>query len=80
MDRRATLRRPGGYIRVSGPDGTREYDTRRCCHCGGHFAVVPGSGTRRGWCMSCGDVTCGAQACDACEPFESKLRRMESGT
>lgn len=66
--------RESGAILV---DGTQVASTHQCCHCGNHFVSVKGSGTRRGFCLKCGKVTCGAAECDPCTPFEKKLEAME---
>jgi len=54
-----------------------EHDTKLCCHCGGQFQVVPGSGKTRGYCMACGDVTCGQQKCFEHAPFQRWLDSQE---
>jgi len=53
--------------------------TRQCCHCGGHFLSVKGSGTQRGFCTRCHSVTCGSELCDVCLPHEKQLEMMEKG-
>ena len=70
-----------GYAIWSGGDGKKdvECDSLRCCHCGAHFWVTPGSGKRRGFCMRCGAVTCGQEKCDACVPLEQMLENVEKG-
>jgi hypothetical protein len=65
--------RPHGYISVVGDGPTVEYDTLQCCHCGGHFIVRPGSGTRRGFCMRCKAVTCGGVNCWECKPYQKLI-------
>lgn len=57
-----------GYIQIVGEGPVVEHDTKQCMHCGGHFIIRPGSGTRRGWCTSCKGVTCGGANCWACRP------------
>ena len=69
-------RRANGAIIV---DGVQVADTMQCCHCGGHFIPVRGSGTRRGFCLACGQVTCGLPGCDEHMPFEKKLDEYERG-
>ena len=59
--------------------GMIEIDTLQCCHCGGHFEVVKGSGKIRGWCMLCNQVTCGKPKCDEHYPIEKKLDDFEKG-
>jgi hypothetical protein len=76
VDDAKSVRRPNGAIIV---DGKQVADTMQCCHCGGHFVVVKGSGTKRGFCLACGKVTCGAPACDEHIPFEKKLDQFERG-
>lgn len=61
-------------------DGVQVATTHQCCHCGGHFTSVKGSGTRRGFCLKCMRVTCGASECDPCVPFEKKLEMIEKGS
>ena len=60
-------------------DGVCVADTKRCCHCGCHFTMVKGSGKTRGYCMECGDVTCGRSRCDSCLPFQKRLDLYEKG-
>ncbi len=75
-----TVRRPQGQITISEPDvALQEYDTQNCCHCSKVFKVVPGSGTKRGFCFLCSAVTCGSTACDGCVPMERQLELMEGG-
>lgn len=69
-------RKAKGYIFV---DGRQVADTLQCAHCGGHFVSVRGSGTRRGFCLACNQVTCGAPKCDEHIPFEKKLDEYERG-
>ncbi len=69
--------RPMGHI-LNG-DGNEIADTLQCCHCGGHFQVVPGSGNKRGFCTRCHGVTCGREMCDQCVPAEQQLENMEAG-
>lgn len=57
--------------------GKQVASTSQCCHCGGHFVMVKGSGKRRGFCMRCGQITCGAASCDVCVPLEKQLEIME---
>ncbi len=74
-----TMRRPDGYAKIVDPSGIKlEADTKQCCHCGGHFIPVKGSGKIRGWCRKCHAMTCGKLECCKCEPFEEKLKTMES--
>jgi len=70
-------RKPKGYVLVAGPEGNTEGETLQCCHCGRHWRVEPGSGRRRGFCFRCNAVTCGANACDTCLPYEKRIEMME---
>jgi hypothetical protein len=53
--------------------------TKQCCHCGNHFAMIKGSGKKRGYCLKCNSITCGALECCKCVPFEKKLELFEAG-
>ena len=60
------------------PDGhTKEFETRQCVHCSGHWVVVHGSGNKRGFCMKCMGPLCGKEACFRCVPFEASLEAIE---
>jgi hypothetical protein len=73
-----TARKPNGYVEAFSPDGKKfEADTLQCCHCGGHFIVRPGSGTKRGWCLKCNKPTCGKPECDKCVPTEKQIEEIE---
>jgi hypothetical protein len=76
-DKQHTAARPSGHIIITGPGGTIERDTLQCCHCQKHWVVQPGSGRRRGFCLKCMKPTCGAEACQVCDPSEKKLERVE---
>lgn len=70
----STARKPAGHIIIVGDGPKIEADTLQCVHCGKHWIVVRGSGIRRGFCMRCNGVTCGAHACETkCEPEEVKI-------
>lgn len=69
-----SVMREAGAILV---DGVQVASTLQCCHCGGHFEVVKGSGTRRGFCLKCGSVTCGDAGCDPCYPVEKRFDDWE---
>lgn len=58
-------------------EGVEVAHTLQCCHCGGHFVSIRGSGIRRGFCLRCMAVTCGKPECDRCIPFEEQLEMME---
>ena len=60
-------------------DGSVVATTKQCCHCGNHFVMVKGSGRKRGYCMKCNKITCGALGCCECVPFERKLELFEAG-
>jgi len=66
------------HCRESGKE-LAAFKTLRCQHCGMHWIVMPGSGRRRGWCMSCNGPTCGKAECDACVPTEQQLENIEAG-
>lgn len=67
---------PSGSIII---DGQEVAHTKQCCHCGGHFVSVKGSGKIRGYCTLCTKITCGAPACDTHVPFEAKLDYVDKG-
>lgn len=69
-------RKPSGAIML---DGIEVAHTLQCCHCGGHYVSVKGSGKRRGFCMKCMGVTCGSVKCDNCIPTEKMLDNIEKG-
>ena len=70
--------RPSGTVCITTPDGGEtQHDTLQCAHCGRHWVVLPGSGRVRGFCLKCMKPTCGAPECDACDPVEAKLQRLE---
>lgn len=74
----STARNPHGFVTIVEPGrATIEADTLQCCHCGGHFRVLRGSGTKRGWCGHCGGPTCGRLECHVCLPLEKWLRMVE---
>ena len=72
-----TRQQTASYILITGADGhtLEEYDLAQCCHCALHFRIQPGSGTLRGWCCNCGQITCGRQTCQSCVPFEKQMAR-----
>ncbi len=69
-------RNPSGAFIV---DGVEMAHTLQCCHCGGHFVSIKGSGKTRGFCLNCMGVTCGKLECNSCIPFGKKLEIMEKG-
>lgn len=58
-------------------DGREVANTVQCCHCAGHFLYQRGSGTTRGFCTRCSQITCGKPECDPCRPFEKWLEMVE---
>lgn len=70
------VQQPAGAIMIN---GRHVADTLQCVHCGGHFAIVKGSGRRRGFCTLCHGVTCGSRGCLACLPTERRLELREAG-
>lgn len=52
--------------------------TVQCVHCGGQFAIQPGSGKIRGICTRCMGPVCGP-GCNECVPVEVLLESMEKG-
>jgi hypothetical protein len=76
----STTRNPHGYGIISeAGEKTTEMDTLQCCHCGAHFFVRPGSGTKRGFCLKCMQVTCGRSECLECLPLGKWLDKVEKG-
>jgi len=74
----STARNPHGYIIITEPEKeTIELDTLQCCHCGAHFQVRRGSGTKRGWCGHCAGPTCGEVQCLTCLPLEKWILNVE---
>ena len=64
---------------ITDGSGRTNGSTLKCCHCGGHFEVVRGSGRKRGFCMKCMDVTCMEPACvTQCVPEEKYLLQREA--
>ena len=55
----------------------QEGQTLSCCHCQRTWAVRPGSGRQRGWCLRCNAPTCGGPACLTCLPWERQMEIME---
>ena len=74
------VRKPDGYTRTTGPHGeVIDCDTLQCCHCGGHWEVVAGSGRERGFCRNCMGYCCGRPECMVCVPRERRLENLERG-
>lgn len=61
---------------VLNSDGTQVATTTQCPHCSAHFVMVRGSGRKRGYCLNCNAVTCGAPACDVCVPVDERLNYL----
>ena len=61
-------------------DGDNYRETMQCGHCGMHWIIVKGSGTKRGFCQKCSKATCGTkrECMVNCEPIEQGLERMEA--
>lgn len=69
---------PHGFFEVTNLDGeTTRGETLQCCHCGGHWQLVKGSGRVRGFCTRCNQVTCGSESCMQCLHWEAKLEVIE---
>ena len=66
--------KPSGYVIL---DGQEVGHTKQCIHCNKHFLSVKGSGTIRGYFMTCLQFTCGSPACDTCIPYEAKMEVVE---
>lgn len=74
-------RKPDGWTKTTGPFGEIvDADTLQCCHCGGHFEVVVGSGVERGFCKRCCGYVCGKPECMMfCVPRDQQLDNLEHG-
>ena len=61
-----SARKAGAYVLGDLPEKDRalEGDTLMCKHCQKHWIMQVGSGTQRGWCISCGGPTCGKPRCE----------------
>jgi len=71
-------RGPAGYVQIFHPaERAVERETMQCVHCGAHWITAPGSGRRRGFCTRCNGLTCGAEACNPCVPYEARLEIEE---
>jgi hypothetical protein len=74
------VRKPAGYTKTTGPHGEIiDCDTLQCCHCGGHWEVIVGSGRLRGFCTKHLDYTCGRPECMVCLDKEQRLENLEAG-
>jgi hypothetical protein len=75
------MRSPHGQIIITGPDGTYERDTIRCCHCQRVVEVPPfqSGPPDGGWCGNCAAPVCGPCAdLGICTPFERALEWAEA--
>lgn len=68
-----------GYLIVTGASGTTEFDTRACPHCGGHFAIISGSGRIRAFCQLCAAPICDKAQCLEHSPFMKRIELIEAG-
>ena len=69
-----------GYLIITDANGTTEFDTKSCPHCGGHFAIIPGSGRLRAFCQPCGAPLCDKPQCLANHsPFMKRVELIEAG-
>lgn len=56
--------KPAAYFSTADGDGhTIEGEQRQCCHCQYVWTYRPGSGTRRGYCLSHDGFLCGRPEC-----------------
>jgi hypothetical protein len=87
-----TARKASSYITLTDPEtGTKEWDLKKCPHCGGHFLVGTGhlgdarkvmgnAAQPRVFCQKCDRLTCGRPQCNpaiACIPMEALLEHAE---
>ena len=63
---------------ITGPEGEVQHDVKQCCHCGGYWRRVIGSGAIRGHCTKCNADFCGPN-CIVCIPYEKQLEMIEAG-
>jgi hypothetical protein len=76
----SAARRASGAIICVDPSGRESHtDTKQCCHCGEHFPYQKGSGTIRGFCTRCMEMTCGKHRCMECFPIEERMDLYEKG-
>lgn len=74
------MRNPGGYVRITSPEGVRELDSYTCGHCGRVTFVRPKERPEDlgGLCRLCGKPVCsGCHRRGTCDPLEKKLDRVE---
>lgn len=75
------MRNPGGYVCISGPDGTREADSFTCFHCSRVVVVRARTSPTDagGMCGVCAKMICPACVDEGvCHPFEKKLEAAEA--
>ena len=74
------MRRPGGQLIITDPNGVTEHDTFTCFHCN-KVVIVPARGDPAnigGMCFQCMHLVCpGCVAAGGCTPFEKWLDAME---
>lgn len=73
------VHKPAGVVLVTDFDGKLiENDTKQCCHCGGHFIVVKGSGKPHVHCGRCAADTCSNPRCmSGCYPIQKRFDDVE---
>ena len=60
-------------------DRATEGEMLQCIHCQFTWKVQPGSGIKRGWCSSCGGVTCEKPTCNKhCGGMLHFMRQIEA--
>lgn len=69
--------KPSGYLATI--DNKVFGETRQCAHCQKTWIYIPGSGARRGVCLKCTGLLCGAKECmSACAPFSEIVEADDS--
>jgi hypothetical protein len=74
------MRRPGGQLTITDPNGVVEHDTFTCFHCNKVVIVPARADPARigGMCYQCMHLVCpGCVAAGGCTPFEKWLDAME---
>ncbi len=73
------MRKPGGYLITTGPDGTAEEDTFTCGHCNRVVFVKPmcDAADMGGRCTCCDKLICKYCVGKTCVPIEEHLNRVE---
>ncbi|MAH46437.1 hypothetical protein CMI37_11435 [Candidatus Pacearchaeota archaeon] len=75
------MRKPGGYLVTTGPDGTQERDTFTCAHCQKVVLAKPSSdpADAGGLCRVCGGLVCGpCVSRGSCVPWEARMEVAEA--